>query len=433
MPGKKAGLPFQTITLPPEIGNKASTVEQLSNECHKMQRDNAELQAKIASYEQDSIKVIEQYRAEIDERSSKTHEVYHQIEGLYEDKRLTIEKMRAENEKAKERVYQEDALICKEIEIMSAQLEVIRKFEEEREAIANDIASKEQSIEDEKRSHEAEKERLKKTTHDLLERTAKLCEDTLEREKEEYYDHLLRTTDQAILLHIQRRNNYENDLLSLREMYQDYTEKIQARREGNSKLRETIEQLKSGELINRSADQRKTISDLRQDLAASRDQLKLLQTKSKKDRETRDKERADEVTRMELSLKLQQDQLDHKLQQIAGLRDLTLRVLCFRSQLEAEFITVLGEVIYEVSQRENPGQTSLQSVATRKLSMTATEDQRGAAAFRQNTFSISHVLAQFTIEDRYRVVQRFMDRVHGELAEHDQQQAEQAENTENLP
>jgi hypothetical protein len=419
MPPRRVGLPFRTITLPPEVGNKASTIEQLTNECRKIESDNKELLAKIAAYEQDSIKIIEQYRADIDERSSKTHEVVHQIEALYEEKNAVIEKARAENEKAKAVIYEEDRQICQEIESLEAQLEVIRKFEEERESIAQDIASKLQGIEETKRDHEVQRAATKKSCHDALERSAKQCEEILQREKEEYYDHLLRTTDHAILLHIQRRNNYENDLLSLREMYQDYKQKIQARRDSNQKLRETIAQLKSAELINRSADQRKTICDLRKELTVSREQLKFLQTKSKKDRESHDHERVEEATRMELSLKLQQDQLDHKLQQIGGLRDLTLKVLCYRSQLEAEFITALGEVIYEVAQRENPGQTSIQSRATRKLSNIPIEPQKWAAAFRQNAFSINHVLAQFTIEDRCAVLQRFMDRVHGELAENE--------------
>jgi hypothetical protein len=227
---KRPGLPFKQITMPPEIGNKASTIEQLSNECHKMQSDNTELLAKIATYEQDSIKTIEQYRAEIDERSSKTHEVFHQIEALYAEKKVLIQKMHAENVKAKELIYQEDRQVCHEIEVLSAQLEVVRKFEEERESIAKEIATKEQSIEEEKQKHEDQKEKAKKTTHDLLERNAKQCEETLEKEKEEYYDHLLRTTDQAILLHIQRRNNYENDLLSLRELHSRNNSSVEKRR-----------------------------------------------------------------------------------------------------------------------------------------------------------------------------------------------------------
>jgi hypothetical protein len=308
--------------------------------------------------------------------------------------------------------------VCREIEQFEAQLEVIRKFEKDKDAIAQDILVKETNIEEEKRKHEKEKETTRKTTQDLLERSAKQNEEQLEREKEEYYDHLLRTTDQAILLHIQRRNNYENDMMSLRDMYDDYSEKIKARRDGNAKLHETIEQLKSAELINRSADQRQQICNLRRELAASREQLRQLQDKTKRDRDTAEQQRQDEANKMELTLKLQQDQLDHKLQQIAALRELTLRVLSYRSQLEAEFITVLGEMIYEVAQRENPGQRPLQTKTTRKLALSTTASstsQTPTVAVRNKDFSVTHVLAKFTVEDRGSVLQRFMDRVHGEV------------------
>jgi hypothetical protein len=422
MPARKQGLPFRPVTLPPDIGNKANCIDQISRECQKIQSDNMILTQQIQSYERDSIVSIRQYRAEIDERSTKTHEVLHQIEALFEEMRGNAAQIRAENEKAKEIVAQEDATIRQEIETCQAQLEVIRKFEEDKESISKDIMLKEQSIEDEKRRHDQDKERAKKTTHDLFERNAKQNEETLEREKEGYYDHLLRTTDQAILLHIQRRNNYESDLLSLRDMYQDYTEKIQARKEGNAKLRETIEQLKSKELIDKSAEQRKEISDLRREVSVSREQLKALQAKVNAEKEARDKEREDETKRMELSLKLQQDQLDHKLQQISALRELTLKVLKFRSQLEAEFITVLGEMIYEVSQRNDPAHRTGPSRATRKLSMSSSsEGSQMVEPVKGSAISITHALAQFTVEDRIAVLERFMERVHGEVDENERQ------------
>jgi hypothetical protein len=417
----RVGLPNRPIAVPPEIGNKASAIEQIRDECRKIKIENEAYRTKIDRYEQDSIKIIKQYRAEIDERSSKTHETRHQIEDLYRERDAVIEKLRSDNEKAKQQVYEEDAVVCREIEEYQAQLDVIHKFEDDKPSIAQDIELKEQSIEEEKRNHEEQIEITKKTTHDLLERNAKQNEETLEKEKEEYYDHLLRTTDQAILLHIQRRHNYENDLLSLRDMYQDYTEKIRSRKEENAKLRETIEQLHSKELIDRSADLRHTISDLRKDVNASRDQLKALQTKTKKDAESAEAQRKEETRKIELSLKLQQDQLDHKLQQIAGLRELTLTVLSYRSQLEAEFITVLGETIYEVAQRENPGQKFAQSTVTRRLSMSSSSSetsQRGET-LRRKELSINHTLAHFTLEDRYAVLQKFMDRVHGEVEEND--------------
>jgi DNA repair exonuclease SbcCD ATPase subunit len=417
----RVGLPNKPIVVPPEIGNKANFIEQIRNECAKIKRDNDEYRAKIEKYEQDSIKMIKQYRAEIDERSSKTHETIHQIEDLYEERNEVIAKLRSDNEKAKKQVYEEDAEVCREIEEYKAQLEVIRKFEEDRPSIQEDIELKEQSIEQEKRSHEAAVETTKKTTQDLLERNAKQNEETLEKEKEAYYDHLLRTTDQAILLHIQRRHNYENDLLSLRDMYQDYTAKIESRKEGNERLRETIESLRSKELIDRSADQRHTIAELRSEVNSAKDALKALQAKTKKDIESGEAQRKEETRKVELALKLQQDQLDHKLQQIASLRELTLTVLSYRSQLEAEFITVLGETIYDVAQRENPGQKFVQSTATRKLSLSSSSSDTSVRGdtLKRKELSINHTLAQFTLDDRYAVLQKFMDRVHGEVEAND--------------
>jgi hypothetical protein len=38
-----------------------------------------------------------------------------------------------------------------------------------------------------------------------------------------------------------------------------------------------------------------------------------------------------------------------------------------------------------------------------------------AIVVRNKDFSVTHVLAKFTVEDRGSVLQRFMDRVHGEV------------------
>jgi hypothetical protein len=65
---------------------------------------------------------------------------------------------------------------------------------------------------------------------------------------------------------------------------------------------------------------------------------------------------------------------------------------------------LLGEMIYEVALRENRQQPSIQSRASPNLSLTATIGERGAEAFTRNAFSTNHV---------------FMDRIHGELAEHE--------------
>lgn len=415
-PPKRGGLPSKPVVVSPDVGDRANAIAALRKECEKIKRENEELQRKIDSYEDDSIKTIEQYRTEIDDRTLKTNETIHQIEGVIQEKDDLIKKMHDDNEAKKQQVYAEDAQICSEIEDCKTKLEIIRKFEEDKESIQQEINRKEQSIEDEKRNFEEMIETAKKTTQDLFERNAKQNEENLEKEKENYYDFLLRTTDPAVLLHIQRRNSYENDLLDLRDMYSDYTEKIASRRIANAKLRETIKQLKRDELIQRSAEQRKNISALRKEISVTKDQLKNMNSKFKEEREKNEKEWQEEASKLEIALKHQQDQLDHKLQQISALRELTLTVLSYRSQLEAEFITVLGEMIYEVAQRENPGQKMLQSRATRRLSMSSSsQESRAPRQLKAKEISINHTLARFTLEDRFTVLQRFMDRVHGEV------------------
>ena len=415
-PPKRGGLPSKPVVVSPDVGDRANAIAALRKECEKIKRENEELQRKIDSYEDDSIKTIEQYRTEIDDRTLKTNETIHQIEGVIQEKDDLIKKMHDDNEAKKQQVYAEDAQICDEIEDCKTKLEIIRKFEEDKESIQQEINRKEQSIEDEKRNFEEMIETAKKTTQDLFERNAKQNEENLEKEKENYYDFLLRTTDPAVLLHIQRRNSYENDLLDLRDMYSDYTEKIASRRIANAKLRETIKQLKRDELIQRSAEQRKNISALRKEISVTKDQLKNMNSKFKEEREKNEKEWQEEASKLEIALKHQQDQLDHKLQQISALRELTLTVLSYRSQLEAEFITVLGEMIYEVAQRENPGQKMLQSRATRRLSMSSSsQESRAPRQLKAKEISINHTLARFTLEDRFTVLQRFMDRVHGEV------------------
>ena len=421
MPGKRAGLPSKPVVVSPDVGDRANTIAALRKDCEKMRRENAEIQRKIDEFENDSIKTIQQYRTEIDDRTLKTNETIHQIEGVIQDKNDLIKKMHDDNEEKKRQVFAQDAEICAEIDSCKTQLDVIRKFEEDKDSIAQEIARKEQSIEDEKRNFEEMIETAKKTTQDLFERNAKQNEESLEKEKENYYDYLLRTTDPAVLLHIQRRNSYENDLLDLQDMYTEFSEKIASRKSANAKLRQTIKQLKGEDLIQRSAEQRKSIAALRKEIAVTKDQLKNMQSKFKGEREKNEKEWQEEANKIEVALKYQQDQLDHKLQQISALRELTLTVLSYRSQLEAEFITVLGEMIYEVAQRENPGQKMLQSRATRRLSMSSTSSQasRGPRQLKAKEISINHTLARFTLEDRFTVLQRFMDRVHGEVDDSD--------------
>lgn len=417
---KRAGLPSKPVVVAPDVGDRANTIAELHKECEKITRENEEIQKKIQQFEEDSLKMIERYRGEIDDRTLKTNETIHQIEDLRQDTADLIKKMSDDNEAKKRELFQEDAEICREIEECTTHLGIIKKFEEDKESIAQEIQKKEQSIEDEKRNFEELIETAKKTTQDLFERNAKQNEESLEKEKENYYEYLLRTTDPDVLLHIQRRNSYENDMLTLREMFAEYTEKIASRKTANAKLRETIKQLKRDELINRSAEQRKNVTTLRKEVNTAKEQLKTMQAKFKQERVKNEKEWQDEASKIEVALKHQQDQLDHKLQQITALRDLTLTVLSYRSQLEAEFITVLGEMIYEVGQRENPGQTMLQSRATRRLAMTSTGSRPQTGNRKAKEISINHILARFTLEDRFAVLQRFMDRVHGEVEDDNQ-------------
>lgn len=433
--GKKAGLnSSKPVSFPQEVGNKCSTIEELRKEISHIEKENEEIQKQINDYEKSSLDDIQQYRATIDTQTSTINAIKHKIEDVYTEMNRKKKQLRDDNEAKKDAISQEKAEVEKDIDTLSAQLEVIRKFEEEKEAIAAEIQAKEAAIEEKKKEFEESKIQTEKATKDLIERGLKANEEAIEKCKEDYYDELLSNTDQAILLHIQRRNNYENDMLSLQEMFRDYTEKIQSREEANAKLRETIESLKRDELIKRSADQRQNITALKREVKNSKAQLNELIEKSKAVIEQSEKDREEEAKKMELSLKYQQDKLDHKLQQIAALRELTLTVLSFRSQLEAEFITVLGEKIYEVAREKNPDQR-VESRATRKLTLStpsSASSVNGSSRIPKvgemnstrkplpklnSQISINHILAQFTLEDRINVLQRFMNRVHGEAEE----------------
>lgn len=436
MPAKaKGGLnSSKPVSFPQEVGNKCSAIDEFRKEISRIEKETEETQKKINEYEQSSLQDIQQYRAKIDSQTSTINAIKHKIEDVYNEMNAKKKQLRDENEAKKNAISHEKAEVEKEIETLTNQLEVIKKFEQEKESIAAEIQAKEAAIEGKKKEFEESKSQTEKATKDLIERGLKANEEAIEKCKEDYYDELLSNTDQAVLLHIQRRNNYENDMLSLQEMFKDYTDKIQARETANSKLRETIESLKRDELIKRSADQRQNITTLRKEVKNAKAQLNELVEKSKVTLEQNDKDREEEAKKMELSLKYQQDKLDHKLQQIQALRELTLTVLSFRSQLEAEFITVLGEKIFEVSHRNNPDQRD-ESRATRKLSLNSSSNssingssrmsqtgalgsssrRTGAIPRLNNQISINHVLAQLTLEERIEILQRFLTRVHGEV------------------
>ena len=399
-----------------------SAVEELRKEIDQLEEANEILRKEIKQFEDDSLSDIQSYRTTIDGQTSTVNKIKHKIEDVINEMNNKMQQLRDENEAKKDGISQEKAEVEKEIEQLTEQLEIVRQFEIDKDSIASEIRAKELAIEEKKKEFEESKNQTEKATKDLIERGQKANEDELVRFKENYYDELLSNTDPAILLHIQRRNNYENDLLSLQEMFKDYSEKIEAREQQNNKLRETIQSLKRDELIKRSADQRQNINTLKKEVAQSKQQLNEIIAKSKVTLEQNEKEREEEAKKMEKSLKDQQNNLDHKLQQIAALRELTLTVLSYRSQLEAEFITVLGEKIYEVAREMNPDQR-IESRATRKLSMASSSASSMGSRMltsktkARNQISINHVLAQFTLEDRIDVLQRFMSRVHGEVDE----------------
>ena len=69
---QKGGLPSKPVVVSPDVGDRASTIEEIHKECEKIRKENEELQKKIDDYEKGSIKTIEQYRAEIDEKTFQT-------------------------------------------------------------------------------------------------------------------------------------------------------------------------------------------------------------------------------------------------------------------------------------------------------------------------------------------------------------------------
>lgn len=248
--------------------------------------------------------------------------------------------------------------------------------------------------------------KIKQNSIENEKRILKQNEEELERAKEDIYAKLIDSTDQSKLLHIQRRNNLDNDLLSLQNMYTEYLDKIQKRKEANEQLTETIAQLRKDELIEASATDNHEIQTLKSEIHSNEKAISQFNKKVEKDRVVTDQDRKEEIRQLELSLKQQQDNLDHKIQQINSIRELTSNVLAYRSQLEYEFLMVLGESIYEVSSRvESDTATFLTSA---KITQSSSSSRSLAANKR---ISVPYVLSQFTTEDRVNVLQRFLDKV----------------------
>ncbi|KAH0792764.1 hypothetical protein GPJ56_003387 [Histomonas meleagridis] len=422
MPPRKAqGLGTKPVYLSPDLGNKCSTIEELIAEIKSLEESNSVLQEQVENYDKESLNTIKEYRTQIDQKTTEINTFKHQIDKLYVDKDKKIQELREESSANKSLISQEDSEVCSEIDEIQHKLETIKKFEEDKEKIQKEIQDKENEIEQEKQNFENNIEMVKKTTENLLSRYASETERSLNDFKTQYYEHLLKTTDQSVLLHIQRRNDYENDLQSLQMMYNEYQEKIRDCEENNRKRREAIAKLKQEDVINQSAEQHQSISSLRKEIANAKQQLKDLQQKANTTQKQNEEIRSEESNKLDLAIRLQQDKLDQKLQQIDALRELTLTVLSYRSQLEAEFITVLGEVIYEVRQRDKSRNTSHENTQ-RKLTFSSSSSallSRRSNSYRErrtsinNGLTISHTLSQFTMEDRLLVIQRFMERVNG--------------------
>lgn len=401
------------------VGLKMNAIKEVESDIKRMKEENIKIQQQIDKYEAESIEVIKEYREQIDAKTTTMNELKNKAQKLREETKAKIQELYKENEKAKQNVSKENDNILEQIAETEKKMQVILEFEQNKQKILDRIQSYDDQIEQSKKTTADEIEKDKQDNIEAEARVRQENEIKLENEKNKFYALQISTADQAVLLHIQRRNNLDSDLRSLEEMRQKYLGKIDDVEKKNAKLRETIEQLHRDQLIEESADQSKQIAALQKEIAASRAQLKEMTAKTKQEHEQQDNQRKAEAEDMDLQLRQQQDLLDHKLQQIASLRELTLTVLSYRSQLEAEFITVLGEVIYEVAQRENPGVQLMQTRATRKLMMTNSGNTSAASMRRKETggkeISISHTLAQFTMEDRMTVLTRFMERVQNSV------------------
>ena len=424
MPPKKFNpeklMKTKPVSLGISIGQKMSAIKVLQTEIAQIKKQNDGLKNEINEMEGKSITVIKKYREEIDAKTTEMNDLKNKALKLREETKAKIQDMYKRNEEAKENVSKENELILQKIADTEKQLGIITEFEQNKQKIQADIEEYEQKIDQKKKSTEDQIEKDKKDNEEAEARILQENQQRLESEKNKFYTQLISTADQAVLLHIQRRNNLDSDLRSLEEMRLKYLGKIDECQKKNEKLRETIEQLHRDKLIDESAEQSKQIATLQKEINDTKAQLKDIAKKTKEEHQDLQKKRSDEAEEMDLKLREQQDLLDHKLQQISSLRELTLVVLSYRSQLEAEFITVLGEVIYEVAQRENPGITLSQSRATRKLSMSNSAASSAASTVRSRApkgkeISINHTLAQFTMEDRLTVLQRFMERVQNSV------------------
>lgn len=441
------------------VSSRLSIIQDLKKEILRIEKENEEYQKQIDEKEKESLIVIQDYRSRIDDETTKINKFKQNIKNLYDERDKLIQKFISDNEIAKQKARDEDKRIQDDIQKIQASLDIIHTFEENQEKITTAISDLEKSIDSEKRQHEDSIEQIKKKTALNLQRNEKDNQDKLQKAKEEYYNKLIDETDQAVLLHIQRRNNLENNLLSLQEMYSEYTAKIAQRKGENIKLQEAISLLHKDDRINSSAEYHSQIIKLQKGILQSRQQLTQIKAKNRAEHKSLEESRAQEIKQIDLALRLQQDRLDHKLQQIQALRELTLTVLSYRTQLEAEFIRSLGEVIFEVGERLNNENQQIEQHIGRQLvfssssssqttgHLNSTNNKGGLftgpnavqtrqsqpmfnasttlkaslkgenySALKQKRLhgqSINHILANFKLDDRITVLERFIERVQG--------------------
>ena len=285
MPPKKFNpeklMKSKPVTLGLSIGQKMNAIKVLQNEIAQIQKQNEGLQKQIDESEAHSIEVIKHYREEIDAKTTEMNNLKNKALKCREETKAKIQDMYHQNEIAKENVKKENEVILQKIEETEKQLNIIYEFEQNKQKILADIEDFELKIDQKKKSTEDQIEKDKKDNEEAEARILQDNAQKLENEKNKFYTQLISTADQAVLLHIQRRNNLDSDLRSLEEMRQKYLSKIDDCQKKNAKLRDTIEQLHRDKLIDESAEQSKQIAALQKEINDTKAQLKDIAKKTK--------------------------------------------------------------------------------------------------------------------------------------------------------
>ena len=167
MPPKKRGVdPARVLKIIPtkmpiDVGNKLNQVDEMQKEIEELKKENEKIREEIDVHEKESLKTIEEYRNQNDQKTTQINAIKRKIKQLFLEKDQTIQKMIQDNEEKKEAMHQEDIGILKEIDKIQAALNVIHKFEEDRETIASNIADLEKKIEEEKKMYDISIEEFK--------------------------------------------------------------------------------------------------------------------------------------------------------------------------------------------------------------------------------------------------------------------------------